>query len=95
MHKITFLFISILAIAFVIASPAMAQGPKPPLHSLEKGVLPDTSLQDPELGSLWEKYTRLLKSDKISLDDLQNMIASEKSEKANTLSRLIFQFGRI
>jgi len=32
MRKIAFLFISILAIAFVIASPAMAQGPEPPFH---------------------------------------------------------------
>jgi hypothetical protein len=53
MRKIAFLFISILAIAFVIASPAMAQGPEPPFQ--EKGVLPDTLLQDPELGSLWKK----------------------------------------
>jgi len=80
MRKIAFLFISILAIAFVIASPAMAQGPEPPFQ--EKGVLPYTLLQDPELGSLWKKYTRLLNSDKISLNDLQNMIASEKSEKS-------------
>jgi acid phosphatase class B len=52
MRKIAFLFISILAIAFVIASPAMAQEPEPPFQ--EKGVLPDTLLQDPELGSLWK-----------------------------------------
>jgi len=87
MRKIAFLFISILAIAFVIASPAMAQGPEPPFQ--EKGVLPDTLLQDPELGSLWKKYTRLLNSDKISLNDLQNMIASEKSEKAKLLGIVI------
>jgi hypothetical protein len=92
MRKIAFLFISILAIAFVIASPAMAQGPEPPFQ--EKGVLPDTLLQDPELGSLWKKYTRLLNSDKISLNDLQNMIASEKSEKAKLLGIVIREPSR-
>jgi hypothetical protein len=49
----------------------------------------DISGQDPELENLLKKYNELLYSGEVSIKELQNMIASEKNEKAKLLGIII------
>ncbi|MBC7227647.1 MAG: hypothetical protein H5T61_10505 [Thermoflexales bacterium] len=56
------------------AYPAQAQRPLPPEVTT-----------DPELTKLWEKYSYLLASKQVPLEELQKMIADEESEKARLL----------
>ncbi len=58
--------------------PVQAQGPLPSSSDCQV-------TQDPELIALWEKYSHLLASHQVSVDELQKMIANEKSEKAKLL----------
>jgi hypothetical protein len=49
----------------------------------------DISGQDPELENLLKKYNELLYSGEVGIKELQNMIASEKNEKAKLLGIII------
>lgn len=68
--------------------PVRAQEPVSPNQEVtppNNEVVQDPIAQDPELRRLWLKYNHILASGQISVNELQEMIANEKSEKAKLL----------
>ncbi len=69
-HKAKLLSTLLVLLVLVLCPwthPVQAQGPMPPSSDCEVA-------RDPELTALWEKYSHLLASQQVPLDELQKMI---------------------